>query len=91
MTFIFMGKEFKHGREACRFFVRLFNRELGSFDDCKVHERIILQGKQKKLRISFFITAIGMSLNILTNLISIPVLELKSLTSEGNLDHLLWW
>jgi glycosyltransferase involved in cell wall biosynthesis len=50
MTFVFMGKKFQHGRESWRYFLRLFNKEAGSVSDCKVHERIILKGEQKKLR-----------------------------------------
>lgn len=50
MTFVFMGKEFRYGKEAWRYFLRLFNKEAGSFDDRKVHEKIILNGKQEKLK-----------------------------------------
>jgi glycosyltransferase involved in cell wall biosynthesis len=50
LTFVFMGKEFRYGKEAWRYFLRLFNKESGNFDDSKVHERIILGGKQKKLK-----------------------------------------
>ncbi|MEO5999887.1 MAG: glycosyltransferase family 2 protein [Chitinophagaceae bacterium] len=50
MTFVFMGKEFKYGKEAWRYFLRLFNKEAGNFDDRKVHERIVLEGEQKKLK-----------------------------------------
>lgn len=50
MTFVFMGKEFRYGKEAWRYFLRLFNKEAGTFDDRKVHEKIVLNGQQKKLK-----------------------------------------
>ncbi len=50
LTFVFMGKEFRHGKEAWRYFLRLFNKEVGNFDDRKVHEKIVLGGEKKKLQ-----------------------------------------
>ncbi len=50
MTFVFMGKKFKYGKEAWRYYLRLFNKEAGNFDDRKVHEKIVLDGQQKKLQ-----------------------------------------
>lgn len=50
LTFVFMGKKFRHGKEAWRYFLRLFNKDAGNWDDRKVHEKIILDGKQKKLK-----------------------------------------
>lgn len=50
LTFVFMGKEFRHGKEAWRYFLRLFNKEVGNFDDRKVHEKIVLGGETKKLQ-----------------------------------------
>ena len=50
MTFVFMGKEFRYGKEACRYFLRLFNKEAGNFDDRKVHEKIVVDGQQKKFK-----------------------------------------
>jgi glycosyltransferase involved in cell wall biosynthesis len=50
MTFVFMGKKFRYGKEAWRYFLRLFNKEAGTFDDKKVHEKIILNGSQVKLK-----------------------------------------
>jgi glycosyltransferase involved in cell wall biosynthesis len=50
MTFVFMGKEFRYGKEAWRYFLRLFNKEAGTFNDRKVHEKIVLNGQQKKLK-----------------------------------------
>lgn len=50
LTFVFMGKKFRHGKEAWRYFLRLFNKEAGNWDDRKVHEKIILEGTQEKLK-----------------------------------------
>jgi len=50
MTFVFMGKEFRYGKEAWRYFLRLFNKEAGNFDDRKVHEKIVVDGQQKKFK-----------------------------------------
>jgi glycosyltransferase involved in cell wall biosynthesis len=50
LTFVFMGKEFRYGKEAWRYFLRLFNKEAGTFDDRKVHEKIVLEGQQKKMK-----------------------------------------
>ncbi len=50
MTFVFMGKKFRYGKEAWRYFLRLFNKEAGNFNDLKVHEKIVLRGQQKKLK-----------------------------------------
>lgn len=50
MSFVFMGKKFKHGKEAWRYFLRLFNKEAGTFNNRIVHEKIILKGTQLKLK-----------------------------------------
>ena len=50
LTFVFMGKQFRYGKEAWRYFLRLFNKEAGNFDDRKVHEKIILEGTQQKFK-----------------------------------------
>jgi len=49
-TFIFKGREFRHGKEAWNYVLRLFNKEAGNFNDSKVHEKVILTGKQKRLK-----------------------------------------
>jgi glycosyltransferase involved in cell wall biosynthesis len=54
MTFVFMGKEFRYGKESWRYFLRLFNKELGNFDDRKVHEKIRVEGELKKFRNNIF-------------------------------------
>jgi len=50
MNFFFMGKEFKHGKESWRFFMRLFNKNKGNFNIDKVHEKIELDGNTQKLK-----------------------------------------
>lgn len=49
MTFVFMGKKFRHGKESWRYFLRLFNKEAGNYNNCKVHEKIEIKGIEKKL------------------------------------------
>jgi glycosyltransferase involved in cell wall biosynthesis len=50
MSLVFMNREFKHGKESWRYFMRLFNKTKGGFNDSKVHEKIELQGSTKKLK-----------------------------------------
>ncbi|HZG26660.1 MAG TPA: glycosyltransferase family 2 protein [Chitinophagaceae bacterium] len=54
MTFVFMGKEFRYGKESWRYFLRLFNKEMGNFDDRIVHEKVILDGNTRKLQNNIF-------------------------------------
>jgi glycosyltransferase involved in cell wall biosynthesis len=49
MRFVFMGKEFRFGKESWRHFLRLFNKQTGNFNYRKVHEKIELNGSTKKL------------------------------------------
>jgi glycosyltransferase involved in cell wall biosynthesis len=49
MVFVFMGKEFRYGKENWRYFLRLFNRKRGDFSDDIVHEQISVDGSCKKL------------------------------------------
>lgn len=49
LTLVFLGREFKYGSEAWKYFLRLFNKELGNFDDSMVHEKVVLDGRKKKL------------------------------------------
>ena len=50
MNLVFLNKEFRHGRESGRHFVRLFNKLHGGFTEDKVHESIKVEGKVKKLQ-----------------------------------------
>ncbi len=50
ITFVFMGKKFKYGKDSWRYFLRLFNKDLGNFNDNIVHEKIIIEGKIKKFK-----------------------------------------
>lgn len=49
MNLVFLGKEFKHGKESGRYFTRLFNKQEGGFTNDKVHEAIKVNGPVKKL------------------------------------------
>lgn len=49
MNMFFLDKEFAHGHESGRHFIRLFNRTLGGFTGNKVHEGIKLNGPVKKM------------------------------------------
>ncbi len=48
MTFVFLGKQFRYGKEGWRYFMRLFNKKSGNFNDYKVHEKIELERNCKK-------------------------------------------
>ena len=50
LTFVFMGKKFKYGKDAWRYFLRLFNKEKGNFNDNRLHEKIEVQGAEKRLK-----------------------------------------
>jgi len=45
MNLVFLGKEFRYGKESQRYFLRLFNREAGNFNADTVHEKIELRGR----------------------------------------------
>jgi len=49
MVFVFMGKEFKYGKENSKYFLRLFNQKLGYFTADKVHEQVRLDGRCARL------------------------------------------
>jgi glycosyltransferase involved in cell wall biosynthesis len=49
MVFVFMGKEFRYGKENWKYFLRLFNRKRGDFSADRVHEQILVDGCCKKL------------------------------------------
>jgi len=50
MNLMYLNKEFKHGRESGRHFLRLFNKLHGGFTEDKVHESIRVEGQVKKLK-----------------------------------------
>jgi glycosyltransferase involved in cell wall biosynthesis len=50
MNMIFLNKEFTHGKESGRYFLRLFNRQHGGISNLKVHEGIQVSGPVKKLK-----------------------------------------
>jgi hypothetical protein len=50
VSVLFLGKEFTFGKESNRFFLRLFNKQFGNFNDRKVHEGIELTGEKIKLK-----------------------------------------
>jgi glycosyltransferase involved in cell wall biosynthesis len=49
MVFVFLGTEFRYGKESLRYILRLFNRTRGNFSDDIVHEQIMVDGNCKKL------------------------------------------
>lgn len=49
MNLVFLGKEFRYGKESQRHFLRLFHRGRGGFTDARVHEKIELNGKIGKM------------------------------------------
>jgi len=44
MNLVFLGREFRYGKESQRYFLRLFNRTAGNWNEAVVHEKIELQG-----------------------------------------------
>lgn len=50
MNLVFLGREFRHGRESGRHFIRLFNKWSGHFTSALVHEGIELEGKPGRLK-----------------------------------------
>lgn len=49
MNLVFLGKEFRYGKESGRYFMRLFNKQQGGFTNDKVHEAIKVNGPVMKL------------------------------------------
>lgn len=47
---VFLGKEFKYGRERGRYHLRLFQRSQGDCNDAPVHEKIALRGRAGRLK-----------------------------------------
>ena len=50
MNLVFLGREFRHGKESGRYFIRLFNKRAGSYNQARVHERLELTGKSGRLQ-----------------------------------------
>ncbi len=50
MNLVFLDREFRHGRESGRHFIRLFNKRWGHFTNALVHEGIRVEGKTGKLK-----------------------------------------
>ena len=50
MNLVFLGREFRHGKENGRYFLRLFRKSRGNFNKSRVHERIELAGTVAKLK-----------------------------------------
>lgn len=44
-TLVFLGKEFKYGRESRESQVRLFDRRQAGFNDAEVHEKVVYKGR----------------------------------------------
>jgi glycosyltransferase involved in cell wall biosynthesis len=51
---IFLGKKFIYGKESKEYYIRLFNKNFGNFSKDKVHEKVELNGKVKKLNWPFY-------------------------------------
>ena len=49
MSLVFLGNEFRYGKEANRYYLRLFDKTKGGFNDKVVHEGIEVSGVTKKL------------------------------------------
>ncbi len=50
ISLVFMGRLFRHGKEANLLHLRLYNRKFGGFNDDKLHEKVVVQGAVKKLK-----------------------------------------
>jgi glycosyltransferase involved in cell wall biosynthesis len=50
MNLVFLGREFRYGKESQRYFLRLFHKGRGKFNDARVHEKIELKGETVKLK-----------------------------------------
>jgi len=49
-SLIYLGKQFKYGRESKEYYLRLFNKNFGNFSSVKVHEKVELKGITQKLK-----------------------------------------
>ncbi|HTI11974.1 MAG TPA: glycosyltransferase family 2 protein [Puia sp.] len=50
MNLVFLDKEFRYGKESMRYFLRLFNRQAGNFNEGLVHEKIEVKGEVGRLK-----------------------------------------
>jgi glycosyltransferase involved in cell wall biosynthesis len=46
---VFLGRQLRHGRESGLPVLRLFDRRRGNFDDAKVHEKVLIEGRPGRL------------------------------------------
>jgi len=49
MNLVFLGREFRYGKESQRYFLRLFNRQAGNYNQALVHEKLELTGRTGRL------------------------------------------
>jgi len=49
MNLVFLGREFRHGKESGRYFLRLFNKQAGTYNQALVHEKLELKGRTERL------------------------------------------
>ena len=49
-SLIFLGKQFKYGRESKEYYLRLFDKNWGNFTSDKVHEKVKSSGITQKLK-----------------------------------------
>jgi glycosyltransferase involved in cell wall biosynthesis len=54
LTFVFMGKPMRFGKESRRPLLRLFNKQYGGFDASLLHEKVHCSGAIKKMRHPFY-------------------------------------
>jgi glycosyltransferase involved in cell wall biosynthesis len=47
---IFLNKKFKYGKESNDYIIRLFNKHFANFNDAKVHEKVVVNGKVSALK-----------------------------------------
>ena len=48
-SLFFLGRRFKYGKESKEYYLRLFNKKYGNFSEDKIHEKVIVNGRTKKL------------------------------------------
>jgi glycosyltransferase involved in cell wall biosynthesis len=49
-SLVFMNKVFRFGKESAQLNLRVFNRKYGGFNNARLHEKVVLQGKVKTLK-----------------------------------------
>ena len=49
-SLFFLGKRFKFGKESKEYYLRLFNKNFGSFTQDRVHEKVLVEGKTSHLK-----------------------------------------